>query len=367
MKAKFIGFALLFITLIAPVYGEVLEFPATKLGKVTAEIILPPSYQVNDETPYPVIYVLDGQQHGKHTATNSAFLASTDVMPELIVVALNGIDRNRYFTTPSKNNNAGEAPVLLEFIHQTLIPKVNKNYKTSGFNMVAGHSLGGLFAAYVLQTRPETFNAYYLFSPAMWWNNESLTAKVKPLSIEKKPFVYLSIANETGRMKTTYTNYKSALRKQGISFEEANFPNDDHMTIPLNAQISAFRAQFHNWLLPFTYIVNDPNLFSSHYKKLNAIYGTNVKGQEFEIGQPVQHIITQLKDKKKALVASDVHLAEFPKSQWAYKSKADAFALNGNFKEAMVYMKKAVSIAKKTKSDYLPEIEEALADLKSKL
>ena len=370
MTTKLLGFVLLFVLAISPAFGEKLELNFPKLGEVTAEVILPPSYQLAQDQTYPVIYILDGQQHGKHTATNSAFLASTDVMPEIIVVALNSINRGRFYT-PVKDKAiprpTGEAAVLLEFISNKLIPKVNKTYRTSGFDMLAGHSLGGVFAAYTLQTQPDTFDAYYLFSPAMWWADEALTKTVSALKSSSSPFVFLSIANEGEKMQLAFSNYKLALTTNGIKFKEEGFPNDDHMTIPLNAQIRAFQTQFQDWLLAFDDVVADPNVFSTHYKKLNAHYGTNLKGQEFDIGQATQHIITQLKDKNKAIIASDLHLKMFPNSQWAFKSKADALALNGSINEAIRFMEKAVKIAKKKQDSYLPEIEGALADLKDKL
>ncbi|WP_462171326.1 hypothetical protein [Pseudoalteromonas xiamenensis] len=88
------------------------------------------------------------------------------------------------------------------------------------------------------------------------------------------------------------------------------------MTTPLLSQIGAFRAQFADWLLSFDDVVNNPQRFITHFQTLNAKYGTTAQGQEWEIGQPVQHIVNELKDAKKALVASDVHLTMFPHSQW---------------------------------------------------
>ncbi len=349
--------------------ADTIELADTKIGKLTAKVILPASYNLEKDKIYPVIYVLDGQQHGKHTATNAAFLASTDVMPEVIVVALNGLNRVRYYTASKDSNDSrktGEAHLLLSALHDQLIPKINQQYRTSSYDMLAGHSLGGVFAAHVLQTNPEIFDAYFMFSPALWWNDEHLNKNFTRAKTSETPFVYVSLANEKGMMKSAYSNFKAVLKSNDISFMDEDFPKEDHMTTPLNSQISAFRNQFSTWLLNFDDIVSNPQIFLDHYSNLNKQYGTNAKGNESDIGQPVQHIINELKDKKKALLASDIHLSAFPNSQWAYKSKADALELNGDIESAVQHMQKAVAIAKEKNDSYLSLIEKALSELQKK-
>jgi predicted alpha/beta superfamily hydrolase len=65
----------------------------------------------------------------------------------------------------------GGAPQFLAFIRDELRPWVNAQYPVDGEgSMFFGHSLGGLFATYVLLTQPDTFARYGIGSPSLWWD-----------------------------------------------------------------------------------------------------------------------------------------------------------------------------------------------------
>ena len=65
----------------------------------------------------------------------------------------------------------GGAPNLLAFIRDELQPWVHASYGADpDESMFFGHSFGGLFATYVLLTKPETFKRYGIGSPSLWWH-----------------------------------------------------------------------------------------------------------------------------------------------------------------------------------------------------
>ncbi len=51
------------------------------------------------------------------------------------------------------------------FIENELIPNISKNYRTSGENALLGHSLGGLFASFIMLENSPAFNKYMILSP----------------------------------------------------------------------------------------------------------------------------------------------------------------------------------------------------------
>jgi uncharacterized protein len=64
---------------------------------------------------------------------------------------------------------AGDASNFRDFIKHELIPLVEKEYQGEPSRRVlAGHSLGGLFAAYALFDEPELFDTYVINSPSLW-------------------------------------------------------------------------------------------------------------------------------------------------------------------------------------------------------
>ncbi|MCL2913210.1 hypothetical protein L2725_05350 [Shewanella corallii] len=344
-----------------------MDIESNALGhSLKVEVFTPDSYDTATDQVYPVLYVLDGAQHGEHTAINAKFLESTDVMPEILVVAIPGVDRFKFFTpTRDKQSSrvSGQADTYLSFLKQELMPAINQGFRTSGYDMLAGHSLGGLFGAYVLKQNPELFDAYHLFSPSLWWDEQVLVNSISATDSSHKPYIFLSLANEQGRQKQAYDAYLEKLMAVYPDIETYDLPDEDHMTTPLLSQILAFRSQFNDWLLEFDEVVANPGVFKSHFKQLNARYGTRVKGAEWQIGQPIQQIIDVKKDPAKALAGARVYLEIYPRSPWANKAMADALALTGDKEQALGYMRKAVALAKQNNSQYLEVFEAGLEKL----
>ena len=65
----------------------------------------------------------------------------------------------------------GGADRFLEFIDGELKPWVNENFRTEPFEILGGHSFGGLFAVHVMLNRPDSFDAYIAVSPSLWWDD----------------------------------------------------------------------------------------------------------------------------------------------------------------------------------------------------
>src|SRR4030095_8283131 len=141
----------------------------------------PPGYDTNKQ-PYAVMYMTDGDAHIGHTGSTIEFLARNGRMPELIVVGITNTDRTRDLTpTHVKTTNpngalqfptSGGGDKFLKFIETELIPEIEKRYRVSPYRVLAGHSLGGLFAIHAMVSRPELFNSYIAVSPALQWDNQ---------------------------------------------------------------------------------------------------------------------------------------------------------------------------------------------------
>ena len=69
----------------------------------------------------------------------------------------------------------GGAPRFLAFIRDELQPWVQSRYRVDvDDSAFFGHSLGGLFATYVLLTEPATFRRYGIGSPSLWWDGDMM-------------------------------------------------------------------------------------------------------------------------------------------------------------------------------------------------
>jgi hypothetical protein len=74
------------------------------------------------------------------------------------------------------------------------MPYIDKIYPTNGENILYGHSLGGLFAMYVLLTEPQLFSSYLAVDPSFWWDDDYITnlasKKLNGLPLDK--ILYIS-------------------------------------------------------------------------------------------------------------------------------------------------------------------------------
>ena len=66
----------------------------------------------------------------------------------------------------------GGAADFLHFLRHELEPWVRRNYRTApGDTTLFGHSLGGLFATWVMLSDPGAFRRYLIGSPSLWWDD----------------------------------------------------------------------------------------------------------------------------------------------------------------------------------------------------
>jgi predicted alpha/beta superfamily hydrolase len=138
---------------------------------------------------YPTLYVLDTEWWFDITyALTKELYQNQEKSPEMIVVGIPQMDRkhrklNMTFTD-SKNNAVGHLDStlvwsdsqtgggidFLNHIEKEIIPYVNTNYSTNGFNTMVGHSLGGYFCAYTIPIQT-SFSAFLIYDASIWYNS----------------------------------------------------------------------------------------------------------------------------------------------------------------------------------------------------
>ncbi|WP_336690833.1 MULTISPECIES: alpha/beta hydrolase [unclassified Chryseobacterium] len=171
----------------------------------TLNIYLPQKF---DKTKsYPIVYLLDGSMNEDfiHVTGLVQFFNQMYSMPETIVVGIANIDRKRDFTfhTDLKDlqkdyPTTGHSDKFINFLDKELKPYIESHFKTTD-NYLFGQSLGGLLATEILLKKPELFNNYFIISPSLWWDDESLL-KQAPQLLSKikdiKKFIYISVGKE---------------------------------------------------------------------------------------------------------------------------------------------------------------------------
>lgn len=219
---------------------------------------------------FPVLYVLDGDNHFELLAQYVDYLSRPDVlaMPKIIVVGIPNTKRTRDLTPTSSLLNyegkpdsssyqgSGGNEKFLQFMATELMPMIEKTYETAPYRILAGHSFGGIASLNCLLTRPDLFDAYIAVSPSLWWDKEyllKLTAeKLKNGSaLQKKLFI--SDGNEGGANSFFHKNLvklDATLAKKklkGLDYRYKHYPTETHMTEPIVAYFDALRFIFRDW------------------------------------------------------------------------------------------------------------------------
>lgn len=231
-------------------HGAVQTLVSTRLGEARSyEVFLPEHYGADGNRRYPVLYVLDGQSQGEHTAASAALMARIGIMPEVIVVGIpsgSSETRNRDYTPADMRIDdeepggaLGSADRFLGFVEEELVPAVEREYRTRRPRMLSGWSRGGLLVVYSLLTQPAFFDARFAQSPALWReDNRIIPQAVRALGAPtmKDQFLFLSLgAKENAKMTSAFNQLTAALEQQAppaLRWRSVLSHDGDHETNP---------------------------------------------------------------------------------------------------------------------------------------
>lgn len=210
-------------------------------------IYLPGAF--DKEKAYPVIYALDGSMNEDflHITGLVQFFNLQFAMPEFIIVGIANVDRKRDFTFYTDNEKlkkdyptTGHSDVFIQFLEKELQPFIQSAYKTTETKYLIGQSLGGLLATEILLKKPELFSYYFIISPSLWWDNESLLENAATFlkanfKDDDEKYVYISAgAQEAKIMQKDANKIYDILRNANYKKLKTDFllmQNENHATI----------------------------------------------------------------------------------------------------------------------------------------
>ena len=219
---------------------------------------------------FPVLYVLDGDNHFALLAQYVEYLSRSDVlaMPKTIVVGIPNTNRTRDLTpTRSVLNYEGKPDTssykgsggnenFLQFIQTELMPLIDNKYQTAPYKIFAGRSFGGIASLNCLLTHPNLFNAYVAISPSLWWDKEYVLKRTDERLKTGSAFnkrLFVSDGNEGGphsffhqhlvKLDATLARKK----RQRLIYRYKHYPSETHMTEPVVAYYDALRFLFNDW------------------------------------------------------------------------------------------------------------------------
>ena len=348
------GFAvLLLITTAAiaqPRTGTVkkLTIKSAVLGEDRVVLVRTPVGYETGKVSYPVFYMTDGDAHINHTASTIEFLTQNGRIPELIVVGVTNTDRTRDLTPvkSSQKNPAGElqfptsggADNFLKFFETELIPEIEKQYRVQPYRILAGHSLGGLFAIHAMISKPGLFNSYIAVSPSLQWGNKEALKRVEDFLKNQKEMnvtLFASIGNEQGGISEGFDSLKELLSKtniKGFEWQAERMADEDHGSVVLRSHYFGLRKIYDGWRVP-----RDPQSGAitgglpgaeAHYKKLSEKFGYSIPVPENLINQIGYQYLGEGK-RDEAIAAFKTNVERYPGSANVYDSLAEAYERGG--------------------------------------
>jgi uncharacterized protein len=179
------------------------------------------------EAPRTTLVLTDGNGLMGLAVDAVRFMQIPGLLPSVLVVGVGYPDaavvtdtidqRFRHLTpTPSRHReDSGHADSFVRFFRAELFPWLDARFAGAGDRIYFGHSLGGLFGVHVLLTAPDTFGAFIISSPSLWWDHHAVfehEAQRAAVHDDLAARVYLGI----GALETD----------EGRRLETANLPPD---------------------------------------------------------------------------------------------------------------------------------------------
>jgi hypothetical protein len=382
--ARFVATSGVFLSLLLFTAAVFAQAPATSgvttlklksdvLGEDRTILVRTPAGYDAGNQRYPVLYMTDGDAHIGHTGATVEFLSRNGRMSELILVGISNTDRTRDLSpTHVKTTNpdgrlqmptSGGGDKFLKFIETELIPEIEKSYRVQPYRILAGHSLGGLFAVHAMLSRPELFNSYIAVSPALQWDNQATVKRAEDFFKTRKELdrtLYFSLGHEPGPIEDAFHQFKQVLNKnqaKGFEWEAQEMADEDHGSVVLRSHYAGLRKVYNGWQLP-----RDPDTgqvtaadlkgVEEHYKKLSTKFGFPIPVPENLMNQVGYQLLFGEKSEE-AIAAFKLNVERYPASANVYDSLAEAYERSGRLDLAAPLYEKASTLGQQNKDPNL--------------
>jgi enterochelin esterase-like enzyme len=323
-------------------------------AEMTVLVSVPQGYDTSS-TNYPVLYDVGGFNFTYDYGAVD-YLASGMYIPNMIVVGAPPLQRG-YVPTPfeERGEELAGADLSIKFLKEELIPFVEKNYRTSKFRILYGHSVGGLFTMYALFNYPDLFTAYIAGSPWFQTNNQywlkNIEKMAKVRSVDDK-FLFMTVGKDEAEL--TLDTFKELEKWMianpilGLTWKSA-WVEGDHGSMQGRNIYDGLQFIFNGWRPPRGCLINADLDKIKKYVKTHlakwAKYGFDESSifPEQSINSLGYFLLGQ-KEIEKAVEIFSYNIERFPKSFNAHDSLAEAYMIMGDKEKAIKYYKMAVEL-----------------------
>jgi predicted alpha/beta superfamily hydrolase len=358
--------------------GEKIVVKSEVLGEDRIVLVrYPKNYEVSNKK-YPVLFLLDAEFFFYQAIAAVEFLSecgyiSIKPIPEMIVVGIVNVDRNRDYTptfAPKQREvlefpTSGKAEKFLEFLKMELIPLVEEKYRTHPFRILAGWSLGGLLTIHSFLYHPDLFSSYLSISPSLWWDEDLYIERTKSLLSQGKVFdkpLIVTIGSEEGgdigrSVRDGFIPLLTSHSKKSSKFKAVELPLENHTFGPYRALYEGMKVLYSDDIIPQEIINKGLDAVNSFYENLSKKYGYEVLIPESTYSQIASSMYRQGKESQ-ALEVAKTYVQEYPESSYAHYYVGTRYLKAQIIELAIEYVGKALEIEL---NQFVPDSEKIFA------
>ncbi len=353
------------------------------------------SANADSQQKYPVIYLLDGENHFNSVTGMAEYLSNTMIIPEMIIVGIPNTNRFRDLspTKPSESTfplppfvGGGEA--FTSFLEKELMPYIESKYPTAPYRLMIGHSLGGLMVINTMLHHCNLFNSYLAIDPSLWWDNDLMVKQADSIFQQKKfdgKSLYIAMANNgitegmdlTSVMKDTteesansrpmllFSDVLESRKTYGLRWKFHYYPDDNHGSVTMIAAYDALRFFFDKYTIPLSYFYNAPkpsfnadSVIITHFKTASEQMGYTVLPPENFVHEQAYNMMYN-NDLDRAFRLFDLNISNYPSSYNAYDRMGDYYMAKNDKEKAIIYFTKALELKE------VPATRKKLEELKT--
>ncbi|RFS26356.1 alpha/beta hydrolase [Chitinophaga silvatica] len=323
---------------------------------------------------YPVLYVLDGDQHFEllHAMMQELIFNDITALPKMIIVGIANTPNNRTKDLTSfkdkMSSRSGGGQNFISFLEKELIPYINKQYSTAPYNVLIGHSLGGLMATDVMLHQSKLFNAYLAIDPSLFWSQRATLKNIQYSGLANKKY-YLAIAHTmepdldsiTVRKDTSQTSvhinamlsFVDSLKSKApgsLKWKAKYYPDEDHASVPVIAMYDGLKFIFNKYRFPTNKYMDASipaetlrKMILKHYEEISKDQGYPVKPSEVVFNN-MGYFHQQQQHYEHAKMFFELNIHFYPESSNTYDSMGDLYNALKDTTHAIQNYEKALSL-----------------------
>ena len=259
----------------------------------TFQVYLPPSYYFSNKGNFPVIYLMDGDYNFHYDSGLIEYLSTVaNKIPEMILVGISdkGSTKYRDYCKPNTTStNGGNANKFMSFLEKELKPHIQKKYRVSDYDVLVGHSMGGLFVANHYLERPEVFDNYIAIDPSLWWNNYAMTPKADSIFQKQKELksnLFISLADTQGMGVRGFVGIMDKYFPGDSKWNFKYYENENHGSVHMITIQDALLKLFKDWEIGREkfYSFKSAQELIDHYKKFSKDFTTDFSLPAYSFG-----------------------------------------------------------------------------------